>query len=641
MDSQYHPGAVVLVPSDELGWAPLKVVDAKGFGASASVRAAPLGSSAARELSREELDQLEETDALCLDGAPDMVKFTKLSEATLLHTLRVRYSRDEIYTRAGSILISVNPFKQLPIYTPRQMQTCKVRVGARGRHRRLRVRGARRPPALRPRECRRAAPRPPSLVPPRGCAPAPRLPLAQDADAKSLPELAPHVYALAEAAYRGMLIEQKQQALLISGESGAGKTEAVKACLRYVVSRSSDAAKGHAGGGTADAEHKRAQYIESCIMEANPLLEALGNAKTVRNGNSSRFGKWIEVQFDASGFITASRITSYLLEKSRVVEHGAGERTYHVLYQLCRGLTPAQAAPLKLLPQLGQFRYIGESAQLQVPGGACTPCMYTHTYRKLYTHTRAPSHVPGPCMWRQVPGVDDGTWWQATCKAMDVFGLTPEQQEGVRAVLASVLHLGNLTFDVVQQASSDDGCAISAACKPHLDAVASLLALQPAALEQALTVKSVGKFPVVLVPQPAHKASSTRDALGRALYGQLFDWTISRINATMSGSAGADSKRTIGMLDIFGFEAFQRNSLEQLLINFANEKLQARFPRAPRTFTSHACMPMCIASRAWHVYGLCRRTSTSTSSGSRRPSARRRAWRAPSSPSPTTRPSCR
>ena len=189
---------------------------------------------------------------------------------------------------------------------------------------------------------------------------------AQDADAKALQDLDPHVYALAEGAFRGMLIEQKQQSLLISGESGAGKTEAVKACLRYIVARSSDAAKGH-GSSTGDRSGvERAKYIEDCIMQANPLLEALGNAKTLRNGNSSRFGKWIEVQFDASGFITSSRITSYLLEKSRVTEHAEGERTYHSLYQLCRGCTGAQRSALKLVDPKA-FRYIGASAGVVVP----------------------------------------------------------------------------------------------------------------------------------------------------------------------------------------------------------------------------------------------------------------------------------
>lgn len=147
-----------------------------------------------------------------------------------------------------------------------------------------------------------------------------RVPESQGADAKALQELPPHVYGLAEAAYRGMLIEQKQQAVLISGESGAGKTEAVKACLRYIVARSEAAIQENTSGEGSSAA-AAAKFVEQCIMEANPLLEAFGNAKTLRNGNSSRFGKWIEVHFDASGFITSSRITSYLLEKSRVVEH--------------------------------------------------------------------------------------------------------------------------------------------------------------------------------------------------------------------------------------------------------------------------------------------------------------------------------
>lgn len=164
----------------------------------------------------------------------------------------------------------------------------------------------------------------------------PRAP--QEADAKSLPELPPHVYVLSEVAFRGMLNEQTQQAILISGESGAGKTEAAKACVKYIVARSSAAQ-----GGSANAE-----FIERCILEANPILEAFGNAKTLRNNNSSRFGKWTEIHFDAAGQIRTAKSTSYLLEKSRVVEHAAGERSYHVLYQLCAGLSKKERDALKL-----------------------------------------------------------------------------------------------------------------------------------------------------------------------------------------------------------------------------------------------------------------------------------------------------
>ena len=160
---------------------------------------------------------------------------------------------------------------------------------------------------------------------------------------------------------------------------------------------------------------------------------------------------------------------------------------------------------------------------------------------------------------------------------MDVFGLSQAEQAEVRAVLAAVLHVGNLAFDTVQMAQQDDGSAVGGAARAQLAATAELLGLSAEALELALTVKSVGKFPVVQVPQSPAKAAATRDALARALYGKLFDWTIGRINDTMGGGGAADGKRTIGMLDIFGFEAFQRNSLEQLLINFANEKLQAHF----------------------------------------------------------------
>jgi len=402
---QYAPGTTIFVPSDANGWEAMTVDSCTGFGEAATIRAhqtaaSARGGSSVRVLRQEEVSRIQECDVLALEGAPDMVKFAKLSEATLLHNLRVRYARDDIYTRAGSILISVNPFKRLSIYTPERMAQCK------------------------------------------------------DADAKALQDLEPHVYALAEAAFRGILVEQRQQSILISGESGAGKTEAVKACLQYLVARSNEAIA---------TDPARAKYVEECIVQANPLLEAIGNAKTVRNGNSSRFGKWVEVQFDASGFITASRVTSYLLEKSRVTEHGMDERTYHVLYQLCRGCSREQSTKLKLLPA-ADFHYLGDSAALKVSG------------------------------------VDDVEWWAASCKAMDVFAIDDEGQLALQSVLAAVLHIGNLTFEAMKLAQQDDGSAVSGAAKPRLDDAAELLGLDATAFEEAMTVKSVGKFPVVQVP---------------------------------------------------------------------------------------------------------------------------------------------
>ena len=187
--------------------------------------------------------------------------------------------------------------------------------------------------------------------------------------------------------------------------------------------------------------------------------------------------------------------------------------------------------------------------------------------------------------------------WVASCKAMDVFAIDAEDQGGLQSVLAAVLHIGNLTFHAVHMAQQDDGSAVSAAAKARLAAAAELLGLNAAAFEESLTVKSVGKFPVVQVPQPPAKAAATRDAFARALYGQLFLWAIGRINATMGSDADtADAKRSIGMLDIFGFESFKTNSLEQLLINFANERLQAHF----NEYIFASRRPFLLIAFRWH-----------------------------------------
>ena len=254
-----------------------------------------------------------------------------------------------------------------------------------------------------------------------------------------------------------------------------------------------------------------------------------------------------------------------------------GERTYHVFYQLCAGCGSEEQASLQLRAP-SDFRYIGESARLQASIAAPVARPSAKSWHRTPSRdTRARQEVPS---MSQVPGIDDKSQWQQTCQAMDVFRLAPEEQAGVRRVLAAVLHAGNLEFDAVQMSQQDDGCAVSPGSQRHLESAAQLLAVAPSALLQALTVKSVGKFPVVQVPQPPGKATAARDALSRMLYGQVFDWLLGRLNVVMTANKsaqGADIKRVVGLLDIFGFEAFQRNSLEQLLINFANEKLQQHF----------------------------------------------------------------
>jgi len=489
-DAQFAVGSVVFVPDEQQAYLPKRVASCTGLGARTKLTVGPLSGSGGAAVPAKDVADVVEADPLALEGAQDMVKFSNLTEAALLHNLRTRYSRDQIYSAAGAILLSVNPFKQIPgIYTDEVTRRC------------------------------------------------------QEADAKALPDLPPHVYGLSENAYRGMLGEQKQQAILISGESGAGKTEAAKACVKYICARSTGGG-GVGGGAKLLRQGSHEEFVQNCIVEANPILEAFGNAKTLRNNNSSRFGKWTEIHFDAGGQIRSARSTSYLLERSRVVEHARGERTFHIFYQICAGATKQQRDALKL-PPAGELRYLGQSASLSVPG------------------------------------IDDAADWRAVCAAFSTFQLTDAEQTSLRRVLAGILTLGNLAFDAKEMANADDGSCVSPASQASLKAAAAVLDISPLELETALTIKNVGKFPVVAVPQPPEKAAVARDALAKALYGSLFDWIFGRINEKMGAGAGAalggGNKRTIGLLDIFGFEAFSRNSLEQLLINFANEKLMQYF----------------------------------------------------------------
>tara|TARA_B110001452_G_scaffold266055_1_gene271985 strand:+ start:585 stop:1379 length:795 start_codon:yes stop_codon:yes gene_type:complete len=231
-----------------------------------------------------------------------------------------------------------------------------------------------------------------------------------------------------------------------------------------------------------------------------------------------------------------------------------GERCYHVLYQLCAGCSTDERRELQLLPA-AEFRFLGDSARMQ----ASLRCPLNRELAD--SPSPSPSHPllaslsiarsTAPAAEVQVPGIDDAAGWRATCEAVEMFQLAPAEREGLRRLLSSVLHLGNLQFNAVQLAQQDDGSAVSAEGQPRLQSAALLLAVSPSALEQALTIKSVGKFPVVQVPQPPSKAEAARDALAKAIYGQVFDWLLSCINAKMSApdsTAALDSvKRTIGL----------------------------------------------------------------------------------------------
>ncbi|KAD3338354.1 hypothetical protein E3N88_33875 [Mikania micrantha] len=400
-------------------------------------------------------------------GVDDMTKLSYLHEPGVLHNLSVRYQRDKIYTYTGNILIAVNPFQSLPhLYDAHMMEKYKgAQFGA----------------------------------------------------------LSPHVFAIAEIAFREMVNDGKSNSILVSGESGAGKTETTKMLMRYLA---------YVGG------HKgtEGRTVEQQVLESNPVLEAFGNAKTVRNNNSSRFGKFVELQFDKHGRISGAAIRTYLLERSRVCQISDPERNYHCFYLLCAA--PPEEVKKYKLGDPKSFHYLNQS--------------------NCY----------------ELVGVNDAHDYLATRRAMDIVGISQKEQDAIFRVVASILHLGNLEFTKGEEV--DSAILKDDKSKFHLQMTAELLMCDLHALEGALLKR------VMVTPEEVIKRSLdpqgaiySRDGLAKTLYSRLFDWLVDKINV----SIGQDPKSNslIGVLDIYGFESFKTNSFEQFCINFTNEKLQQHF----------------------------------------------------------------
>ncbi|XP_019225879.1 PREDICTED: myosin-9-like isoform X3 [Nicotiana attenuata] len=336
-------------------------------------------------------------------------------------------------------------------------------------------------------------------------------------------ELSPHVFAIADVAYRAMVHEGKSNSILVSGESGAGKTETTKMLMRYLAFL----------GGRAATEGRT---VEQQVLGSNPVLEAFGNAKTVRNNNSSRFGKFVEIQFDKHGRISGAAIRTYLLERSRVCQISDPERNYHCFYLLCAA--PQEEIEKYKLGHPKTFHYLNQSK----------------------------------C--HELVGVSDADEYLATRRAMDVVGISKHEQEAIFRVVAAILHLGNIDFAKGKEVDS----SVIKEDKPkfHLKTAAELLMCDPVALEDALCKR------VMITPEEVIKrsldprsAEISRDGLAKTIYSRLFDWLVDKINV----SIGQDpqSKCLIGVLDIYGFESFKHNSFEQFCINYTNEKLQQHF----------------------------------------------------------------
>ncbi|XP_046494264.1 unconventional myosin-If [Equus quagga] len=397
-------------------------------------------------------------------GVDDMVLLPQITEDAIVGNLRKRFMDDYIFTYIGSVLISVNPFKQMPYFTDREID------------------------------------------------------LYQGAAQYENP---PHIYALTDNMYRNMLIDCENQCVIISGESGAGKTVAAKYIMGYISKVS--------GGG------EKVQHVKDIILQSNPLLEAFGNAKTVRNNNSSRFGKYFEIQFSRGGEPDGGRISNFLLEKSRVVMQNENERNFHIYYQLLEGASQEQRQNLGLMTP-DYYYYLNQS----------------DTYK--------------------VDGTDDRSDFDETLSAMQVIGIPPNVQQLVLQLVAGILHLGNISF-------CEDGNYARVESVDLLAFPAYLLGIDSGRLQEKLTSRKMdsrwgGRSESIDVTLNVEQAAYTRDALAKGLYARLFDFLVEAINRAMQKP---QEEYSIGVLDIYGFEIFQKNGFEQFCINFVNEKLQQIF----------------------------------------------------------------
>ncbi|VVB07461.1 unnamed protein product [Arabis nemorensis] len=450
----------VWVEDPELSWINGEVIEIKGT--NATILAA-IGKTLVASISSIYPKDTEAPPA----GVDDMTKLAYLHEPGVLHNLACRFALNEIYTYTGNILIAVNPFQRLPhLYSVHMMEQYK---------------GA------------------------------------------AFGELSPHLFAVADTSYRAMINEAKSQSILVSGESGAGKTETTKMLMRYLAFM----------GGRSDTEGRS---VEQQVLESNPVLEAFGNAKTVKNNNSSRFGKFVEIQFDKRGKISGAAIRTYLLERSRVCQVSDPERNYHCFYMLCAA-PPEEVKKFKL-GDPRTFHYLNQ----------------TNCY--------------------EVSNVDDAREYMETRNAMDIVGIGQEAQDAIFRVVAAILHLGNVKF--IKGEEADSSKLRDDKSRYHLQTAAELLMCNEKMLEDSLCKRVIvtpdGNITKPLDPE---SAALNRDALAKTVYSRLFDWIVDKINSSIGQDPNATS--LIGVLDIYGFESFKINSFEQLCINLTNEKLQQHF----------------------------------------------------------------
>ncbi|XP_071371708.1 myosin, heavy chain 7B, cardiac muscle, beta a [Centroberyx affinis] len=412
-------------------------------------------------------DDIQQMNPPKFDMIEDMAMLTHLNEASVLFNLRRRYSAWMIYTYSGLFCVTVNPYKWLPVYS------ATVVAAYKGKRR---------------------------------------------------SEAPPHIYSIADNAYNDMLRNRENQSMLITGESGAGKTVNTKRVIQYFAIVAA----------LGEASAKKGGTLEDQIIEANPAMEAFGNAKTLRNDNSSRFGKFIRIHFGPTGKLASSDIDIYLLEKSRVIFQQPGERSYHIYYQIMSQKKPELLDMLLVSTNPYDYHFCSQ--------GVTT-----------------------------VENMDDGQELMATDHAMDILGFLPDEKYGCYKIVGAIMHFGNMKFKQKQREEQAEADGTESA-----DKASYLMGVSSADLIKGLLhprVKVGNEY--VVKGQNVEQVNYAVGALAKATYDRMFKWLVGRINRTLYTSL--PRQYFIGVLDIAGFEIFDLNSFEQLCINFTNEKLQQFF----------------------------------------------------------------